>query len=90
MSIETLLQPYVELEIVGLGFTIAGALISARGALIEDKDAKKIARTAGPHNHDLEYSIQRQSRSAKYGFLLIGLGSLLQIGSTLLQAAGRP
>lgn len=79
-------KPYVICDVVGLAVTMSGALLTARGAYVEEKDVHKLGVTRKEHNHELEHAFRDQSVKSIRGFVLIAVGSLLQIVATILLA----
>lgn len=79
-------RPYVICDVLGLAVTMSRALLTARGAYVEEKDIHKLGVTRKEHNHELEHAFRDQSVKSIRGFVLIAGGSLLQIVAAVLQA----
>jgi hypothetical protein len=71
------------LIIAGLLFTVGGAVLAARGALINKQTASELAKWT--MSEELRRSLIRQSRDAKDGLIFVAVGSALQIGGIVVQ-----
>jgi hypothetical protein len=70
--------------IAGLFFTVGGAVLAAKGAIINKQTATELASiwTVGD---ELRRSLIRQSRDARNGQIFVAVGSALQIGGIAVQ-----
>ena len=79
--------PDYGLPILGLLVTFVGACWAARAVIIDDKTARKLATPRLGPNEALRQALLKQSRAARNGLILVGIGSAIQIFDMLLQAA---
>ena len=80
-------SPDFRLPILGLLVTFAGACWAAQAVIIDEKTARELATPKWDMNEDLRQALLKQSRAARNGLILVGIGSAIQIFDMLLQAA---
>jgi hypothetical protein len=70
--------------IAGLLFTIGGAVLATRGAIINKQVATELA-SKWTLSEEVRRSLIHQSRDARTGLIFIAIGSMLQIGGIAVQ-----
>jgi hypothetical protein len=71
--------------LVGLLLTFIGAWVTASGVIMSKKTATELASTKWDLNVELRDSLLSQSRKAKWGLILITIGTGFQIISVCQQ-----
>jgi hypothetical protein len=79
----------VALLVVGLALTAIGALVAAKAVIISSNKAQILSGTDWGHNQALRNSLIEQSRSARFGLLLVFAGTIFQVVGTLLSLFGQ-
>lgn len=74
------------LIVIGLLVTTVGAAWAAASGIMSKQIATELASTKWDMNEDLRRSLIRQSRDARNGLILVGIGSILQIVGVIMQA----
>jgi hypothetical protein len=80
------------LLIVGLLVSLIGAAWAAKAVIIDENTAAQLSATKWNGNDALRQALLDQSRAARDGLILIGLGSVIQIAGVvwpLIEAMGK-
>jgi hypothetical protein len=69
--------------LVGLALTAIGAAITAGAVILTETQAAALSRTMWDENEELKKALLNQSQKAKWGLIIIVIGTLLQIAGTV-------
>jgi hypothetical protein len=72
--------------------SLGGAAWTSSAVVIDEKTADQLPATKWDENEELKRTLLDQSRAAKYGLILVFVGSVIQIACVMRQArsSGKP
>lgn len=70
--------------LLGLVLTAVGAGVAAQAVIITESQARDLAATKWDSNEELKNALLDQSQKAKWGLVVIVIGTLFQIAGTAI------